>query len=556
MKKRRRILDLLIAVLSLCMAAGLCGLAVLLFFRAETIFAPITEDNDGSAAAGTVLEDFFSCLKEKDWDGAAALTVDGTAPLPAPDESRSALLWNAQQGCWQFETSPELEDAGAGLGKKAWVTAPDLSLAREQILSLVQSRLEQALDAAELKSEVYDQEGNYKEELVFAFLEEALAEVAADLTPYCRTRELTVKLSYIDGQWRVLAEGELISALTGGAVRAADAGSVAQLTAAYEQYVNNLISAALEGLVTVPKVYRLSESTAVAPKPNPQGFGMSKNAADTAAALEAAAPLLAGRELLWTPETKTMANRYINWYVDETIFTVSWRQQLEGMSFSFCEVVLGHPSQFRRYLADNDFHTAKRYTPTRMSATVNAVAALSGDFYKYRDLGIVVYRRELFRADGKTLDTCFVDEGGNLLFVRAGELIGREAIEKYIEENNVVFSLTFGPVMIENGENVVPRKKYPIGQILESYSRCALCQLGECHYLLVTVAKPLDARAGMRKVADVLCSLGVRTAYALDGGQTASLIVNNRLINPVDYGEERTMSDIIYFATALPSWEE
>ena len=56
-------------------------------------------------------------------------------------------------------------------------------------------------------------------------------------------------------------------------------------------------------------------------------------------------------------------------------------------------------------------------------------------------------------------------------------------------------------------------------------------------------------------MADVLCSLGVKTAYALDGGQTASLIMNGRLVNPVDFGEERTMSDIIYFATALPPGE-
>ena len=552
MKQRTGKQHRLVAALALLMAAGLCALAVLLFFRAETMPAPASEYADG---AGTVLEDFFACLRENDLEGAAALTAAGSVPVPAPGENRSALLWEAQRACWQFEVSPGFEDAGPDLGKKARVTAPDLSLTREQILTLVQSRLGQALDAAELKSEVYDAQGNYREELVFSCLEEALKEVAADLTPYCRTRELTVKLVYIDGRWRVGADGELIAALTGGAVRAADADGPEQLTAAYEQYVNNLISASLEGLVTMPKVYRLSESTVVAPVPNQAGFGTSKNAADTAAVLEEAAPLLAGRELLWSPETVTLANRPINWYLDETAFAIAWRQGLEGMSFSFCEVVLGHPSQFRRYLADDDFHSAKRYTPTRMAASVNAVAALSGDFYKYRDLGIVVYKRELCRADGETLDTCFINGSGDLLFVRAGELTGEEAIRRYIEENDVVFSLSFGPVMIENGENVVPNKKYPIGQILESYSRCALCQLGECHYLLVTVAKPLDARAGMRKVADVLCSLGVKTAYALDGGQTASLIMNGRLVNPVDFGEERTMSDIIYFATALPPGE-
>ena len=96
----------------------------------------------------------------------------------------------------------------------------------------------------------------------------------------------------------------------------------------------------------------------------------------------------------------------------------------------------------------------------------------------------------------------------------------------------------------------------PIGQIMESYSRCALCQLGDCHYLLVTMAKPLDSMPGLWRMADVLCDMGVPRAYALDGGQTGSLIINDKLINPVDFGEERTMSDIIYFATALPREEE
>jgi hypothetical protein len=60
---------------------------------------------------------------------------------------------------------------------------------------------------------------------------------------------------------------------------------------------------------------------------------------------------------------------------------------------------------------------------------------------------------------------------------------------------------------------------------------------------------------GLKLVAEQLVALGVPKAYALDGGQTASLIMNNRLMNYVDFGEERLMSDIIYFATAVPEKE-
>ena len=41
-------------------------------------------------------------------------------------------------------------------------------------------------------------------------------------------------------------------------------------------------------------------------------------------------------------------------------------------------------------------------------------------------------------------------------------------------------------------------------------------------------------------------------AYTLDGGQTAEIVMMGGPVNYVDYNNERLVSDIIYFATALP----
>ena len=45
---------------------------------------------------------------------------------------------------------------------------------------------------------------------------------------------------------------------------------------------------------------------------------------------------------------------------------------------------------------------------------------------------------------------------------------------------------------------------------------------------------------------------GCVKAYTLDGGQTATTVFNGQLINPVQFGWEKPISDVIYFATALP----
>ena len=129
-------------------------------------------------------------------------------------------------------------------------------------------------------------------------------------------------------------------------------GEPEQTAGAYERFVNNLTAASLEGLVAVPKVYALAENTVVAPRPDPEGYGVSRQGEDTAPVMAASA-LLEGKELLWSPERETLPGREIRWYSDETIFAVSWRENINRLPFTLCEVVVAHPSQLRRYLADN-----------------------------------------------------------------------------------------------------------------------------------------------------------------------------------------------------------
>ena len=43
----------------------------------------------------------------------------------------------------------------------------------------------------------------------------------------------------------------------------------------------------------------------------------------------------------------------------------------------------------------------------------------------------------------------------------------------------------------------------------------------------------------------------VITAYCLDGGQTGEVVFRGEPYNHVDFGAERNVSDIIYFATAV-----
>lgn len=326
----------------------------------------------------------------------------------------------------------------------------------------------------------------------------------------------------------------------------------------YDMYMTNQISNALDGVLAIKKTYWLSDSDQVAPEPNQEGYGEATDPAELQWLLDEAADLIDGQEMLFSTTTEVWSGDKIYYYYDETILVITWKQIIDGSIYTISEVKIAHPSQFRRFLAGGEFGSDKQYVTTEMASSVNAVVATSGDFYKFRRVGAIVYDGVLQRFEGNTVDTCFINDDGDLLFAYRGDLKTQEETEAFIEENNVRFSLAFGPVLVDNGEACAP-SGYPIGEINEEYSRAAVCQKDELHYMFVNLtgepAKGIRHRQTISEFAENLAELGCEKAYALDGGQTTVIAMDGELISNPDYGTQRQISDIIYFATALPDGE-
>lgn len=321
----------------------------------------------------------------------------------------------------------------------------------------------------------------------------------------------------------------------------------------FAQNVTNRVSQALDGIVPIRRIYRLSDSDPVAPKPNPDCYGQTEDPSAIQGVLDQAEVLLDGQKTFFTTQTPVRPGSTIRYYLDETLFSVTWKQPVDECLYTFAEVKIAHPSQFRRFLAGNKYNFYIIHKPTELARSVNAVLASAGDYYSYREIGIVVNNGQVYREKGHFLDTCYIDENGDLLFTMAGEYTDKEAIQKFVDDNHIRFSLSFGPLIIRDGECCVP-EKYNSGEIHQNYVRSALCQLGPLHYLVVTAntEDPYYILPTVDEFASRLQEMGIQTAYCLDGGQTAAIVMNNRMVNPVSYGAEREISDIIYFATALP----
>ena len=320
-----------------------------------------------------------------------------------------------------------------------------------------------------------------------------------------------------------------------------------------DTFITNEVSDALDGVLSVKKRYWLSDEDLAAPEPDQSKFGEAEDPSEMQWLLEEAADLLEGQTLYFGTDTEIMPGSKVRYYLDETILSITWKEVHDYSVYTFSEVKIAHPSQFRRFLAGGEYGSEMQFVTTEMAASVNAVVASSGDFYNFRNFGTRVYQGKVYRVDGEYADTCYIDENGDLHFTYAGEMLDMEQAQAYVDENNIRFSLAFGPVLVDDGVQCEP-KRYTLGEIDEGYARAAICQMDSLHYLMATA----NTEGNYRNIPDIhtfakwMANTGCQKAYSLDGGQTAAIVMNDELINRVVYGYQRRISDIIYFATAVP----
>ena len=304
-------------------------------------------------------------------------------------------------------------------------------------------------------------------------------------------------------------------------------------------------------------VRTIPENSLTGMDPDPDGYYESMNAEELTAFLqrEEVQALIGGRQLVWNADIERFPDTPVHWYFDETILCIVW-QEVEAQAVgTFSETIIADGSQLRRKISADELWSFAFETTSQFAADTNAVLAFGGDFYYHgRACGIGIYQREFYRFDPVTCDTCYITADGDMLFSYRQQFSEQAEAERFAEENNVLFSLGFGPVLIDDYQDVTP-EDYPWGEVNDTYARAALGLLEEHHYLTMNIncgqaGTEYYYLATLRQAADAMAARGCRKAYALDGGQTATTVFGGELINPVQFGWEKEISDIIYFASA------
>ncbi len=228
-------------------------------------------------------------------------------------------------------------------------------------------------------------------------------------------------------------------------------------------------------------------------------------------------------------------------------------------TYFYALISIKDASQIRTAPADEKgFYGRTRAEGKRIAKWYNAVLAINGDFYSYYMPGDgnkyclrqgTVYRDTV----AEKLDMLLIDEDGDFHIYKAGPELA-ELNKKEVDGKKVINAFQFGPALVIDGEPVpdeiiLDRNHAPSASDPDRPGNMRMCiaQVDTLQYLVLASWEGLTL-ANLRDL--VLSITPVKTLYVLDGGNSSQIIYLGSQVNIRKGENDRTISDIIYFASA------
>lgn len=243
-------------------------------------------------------------------------------------------------------------------------------------------------------------------------------------------------------------------------------------------------------------------------------------------------------------------------YEDETIRVRMEHREENGVIWHLAFVQIASPTQLRTATAAEKLTSRKTATVSGMARVNHAVVAINGDnFVDKPEKTTFEYRmtQKIRSKTNKTKDMLIIDENGDFhLILASPKDVQSAALKAVADEHTIVNAYTFGPALVIDGQEQEISKEYgynPNGR----EPRAALGQTGPLSYVLaIAEGRGESSGATQQELAHFMAGLGCVQAFNLDGGNSAEMVFDDQIYKGMPGGDERGLSDILYFATAVP----
>jgi exopolysaccharide biosynthesis protein len=220
------------------------------------------------------------------------------------------------------------------------------------------------------------------------------------------------------------------------------------------------------------------------------------------------------------------------------------------VTYYVADVQLDSATRLEGGFANNQFGTNIVQYTSEIAEANDAIFAINGDYYGFRDTGIVIRNGVLYRDEGARQGLAIYADGHMEIYDET-QTTGQELIDA-----GVWNTLSFGPALVDGGQVLDGIDEVEVDTNFGNHSvqgnqpRTGLGMIDENHFIFVVA----DGRSPgysngvtMTEFAQIFVDAGATVAYNLDGGGSSTMYFNGELVNnPLGKNKERGTSDILY----------
>ena len=233
-------------------------------------------------------------------------------------------------------------------------------------------------------------------------------------------------------------------------------------------------------------------------------------------------------------------------YEDDNL-SISLKETYEyNTEIYIVDIELSDISQLKAALAENTYGRNIKDTTSEMAAAHNAILAINGDYYGFRNSGYVLRNGTLYR------DTSSGNQDLAILSDGSFQIVDEDtASAKSLLNEGALQVFSFGPALVNDGEIAISANT-EVEQAKNSNPRTAIGMVSPLHYVIIISDGRTSQSEGLSlyQLAKLFQDEGCTVAYNLDGGGSTTLWFNGSIINQPTDGRksgEREVSDIVYF---------
>ncbi len=220
-----------------------------------------------------------------------------------------------------------------------------------------------------------------------------------------------------------------------------------------------------------------------------------------------------------------------------------------GVTYYVADFYVKNIESLRTAFAGEEFSLGETDSVLNMSKEQDAILAVSGDYFGIRQRSVVIRNGKVYRKT-RAHQICVLYYDGTMETYPFASFDVDKAIA-----GGAWQAWDFGPALLDSDGSAVT--EFSTG-ISGKNPRIAIGYFEPGHYCLVAVDGRQSHSSGMSLVelASLFESLGCKTAYNLDGGNSAVMCLYGEIFSSPSTEGGRNISDIIYLAPAGANQEE